>query len=131
VLAGKQKPNLGKYENPPDWQEILAHFRGSELQNYFTKILEDNLKAIIKPQYVDHIPKAIPAGSTVQDILTGESIVPKNRHSDNICARVRGVGSRCVRCSRGHMRHAPCARPASAATRRPAATPQRVPRSER
>ena len=27
------------------------------LQNYFTKILEDNLKAIIKPQYVDHIPK--------------------------------------------------------------------------
>jgi hypothetical protein len=71
VLAGKQKPNLGKFENPPDWQEILAHFRGSELQNYFTKILEDNLKAIIKPQYVDHIPKAIPAGSTVQDILTG------------------------------------------------------------
>lgn len=26
-------------------------------QNYFTRILEDNLKAIIKPQYVDHIPK--------------------------------------------------------------------------
>jgi len=37
----------------------LTYFRGSELQNYFTKILEDNLKAIIKPQYVDHIPKAV------------------------------------------------------------------------
>ena len=24
--------------------EILVNFRGSELQNYFTKILEDNLK---------------------------------------------------------------------------------------
>lgn len=59
ILAGKQKPNLGRYENPPDWTEILVHFRGSELQNYFTKILEDNLKAIIKPQYVDHIPKAV------------------------------------------------------------------------
>lgn len=59
VLAGKLKPNLGKFDNPPDWQEILTHFRGSELQNYFTKILEDNLKAIIKPQYVDHIPKAV------------------------------------------------------------------------
>jgi ATP-binding cassette subfamily E protein 1 len=69
VLAGKQKPNLGRYDNPPDWQEILTHFRGSELQNYFTKILEDNLKAIIKPQYVDHIPKAIPKGSTVTQIL--------------------------------------------------------------
>jgi len=59
ILAGKQKPNLGRFDSPPDWQEILAHFRGSELQNYFTKILEDDMKAIIKPQYVDHIPKAV------------------------------------------------------------------------
>lgn len=59
ILAGKQKPNLGKYANPPDWTEILAYFRGSELQNYFTKILEDNLKALVKPQYVDQIPKAV------------------------------------------------------------------------
>ncbi|GLC69898.1 ABC transporter E member 2 [Pleodorina starrii] len=59
VLAGKLKPNLGRFTNPPDWQEILTYFRGSELQNYFTRVLEDNLKAIIKPQYVDHIPKAV------------------------------------------------------------------------
>lgn len=36
----------------------MKFFRGSELQNYFTKILEENLKAILKPQYVDQIPKA-------------------------------------------------------------------------
>ncbi|KAL7563161.1 hypothetical protein ACA910_014440 [Epithemia clementina (nom. ined.)] len=59
ILAGKMKPNLGRYETPPDWEEILVHFRGSELQNYFTKILEDTMKATIKPQYVDHIPKAV------------------------------------------------------------------------
>ncbi|GMH43286.1 hypothetical protein BSKO_11208 [Bryopsis sp. KO-2023] len=59
VLAGKMKPNLGRFERPPDWEEILAYFRGSELQNYFTKILENDLHAIIKPQYVDHIPKAV------------------------------------------------------------------------
>jgi ATP-binding cassette subfamily E protein 1 len=59
ILAGKQKPNLGKFESPPDWAEILVYFRGSELQNYFTRILEDNLKAIIKPQYVDNIKKAV------------------------------------------------------------------------
>ncbi|CAG8614288.1 11775_t:CDS:2, partial [Acaulospora colombiana] len=59
ILAGKLKPNLGRFEGPPpDWQDILKYFRGSELQNYFTKILEDNLKAVIKPQYVDHIPKS-------------------------------------------------------------------------
>ncbi|XP_033095282.1 ATP-binding cassette sub-family E member 1-like, partial [Anneissia japonica] len=59
ILAGKVKPNLGKFDDPPDWTEILKYFRGSELQNYFTKILEDDLKAIIKPQYVDQIPKAV------------------------------------------------------------------------
>lgn len=58
ILSGKLKPNLGRYDNQPDWQEILKYFRGSELQNYFTKILEDDLKALIKPQYVDQIPKA-------------------------------------------------------------------------
>ena len=58
ILAGKLKPNLGRFNSPPDWAEILTYFRGSELQNYFQKILEDNMKAIIKPQYVDHIPKA-------------------------------------------------------------------------
>lgn len=67
ILAGKLKPNLGRFENPPEWQDILTHFRGSELQNYFTRILEDNLKAITKPQYVDKIPKAVKG--TVRDIL--------------------------------------------------------------
>eukprot|EP00761_Pharyngomonas_kirbyi_P012725 gb/GECH01012752.1/.p1 GENE.gb/GECH01012752.1/~~gb/GECH01012752.1/.p1 ORF type:complete len:612 (+),score=115.49 gb/GECH01012752.1/:1-1836(+) len=57
VLAGKLKPNLGKHDDPPDWSDILSHFRGSELQAYFTRILEENLRALIKPQYVDHIPR--------------------------------------------------------------------------
>lgn len=50
---------LFNLQDPPDWTEILTYFRGSELQNFFTKILEDDLKAIIKPQYVDQIPKAV------------------------------------------------------------------------
>ena len=58
-MAGKQKPNLGRYNDVPEWTEILTYFRGSELQNYFTKILEDDLKAVIKPQYVDQIPRAV------------------------------------------------------------------------
>lgn len=73
ILAGQLKPNLGQFDDPPDWQEILKHFRGSELQNYFTKLLEDNLKALIKPQYVEHIPKAIKGNKTVKDMLHGKS----------------------------------------------------------
>lgn len=71
ILAGKLKPNLGQFSDPPDWEDILKYFRGSELQNYFTKILEDNLKAIIKPQYVDNLPKAVQG--QVQTILDAKS----------------------------------------------------------
>jgi ATP-binding cassette subfamily E protein 1 len=46
ILAGKQKPNLGRFDNPPEWAEILAYFRGSELQNYFTRILVSALKRL-------------------------------------------------------------------------------------
>ena len=40
ILAGKLKPNLGKFAQNVSWEDILTYFRGSELQNYFTKILE-------------------------------------------------------------------------------------------
>jgi translation initiation factor RLI1 len=33
ILSGKLKPNLGRFDNPPDWEEILKYFRGSELQS--------------------------------------------------------------------------------------------------
>lgn len=59
VLSGKLKPNLGKFDNPPEWTDIIRHFRGSELQNFFTKVLEDDIKAVTKPQYVDQIPRSI------------------------------------------------------------------------
>ncbi|KAJ3011154.1 UNVERIFIED_CONTAM: Fe-S cluster-binding ribosome biosynthesis protein, partial [Siphonaria sp. JEL0065] len=67
ILAGKVKPNLGRFAEPPEWEDILKYFRGNELQNYFTKILEDNLRAVIKPQYVDSIPKAVKG--TVKELL--------------------------------------------------------------
>ncbi|KAG2650229.1 hypothetical protein PVAP13_1NG228138 [Panicum virgatum] len=59
ILAGKMKPNLGKFTDPPNWDDILRHFRGSELQKYFTRLLEDKMKAVIKYQYLDHIPKSV------------------------------------------------------------------------
>jgi ATP-binding cassette subfamily E protein 1 len=59
ILAGKLQPNLGNFDVLPDWPDILIHFRGSELQNFFTKFRANNLRAVIKPQYVDHIHKAV------------------------------------------------------------------------
>merc|ERR1712076_234362 len=80
ILAGKLKPNLGRFNDPPDWQEILAHFRGSELQNYFTKILEDDLKAVMKPQYVDQIPRAIKGD--VQTLLNKKD---ERQNQESVC----------------------------------------------
>ncbi|XP_010500834.1 PREDICTED: ABC transporter E family member 1 isoform X2 [Camelina sativa] len=59
ILAGKLKPNLGKFNNPPDWEDILTRFRGSELQSYFIRVVEENLKTAIKPQHVDHIKEVV------------------------------------------------------------------------
>lgn len=59
VLGNQFKPNLGNYANPPEWKEILKYFKGSELQNYFTRMLEEDLKPAIKPQYVDRISQKV------------------------------------------------------------------------
>ena len=57
ILGNKLKPNLGNYREPPEWEAILKNFKGSELQNYLTKMLELTYVPAIKPQYVDSIPK--------------------------------------------------------------------------
>jgi ATP-binding cassette subfamily E protein 1 len=33
ILSGKLKPNLGRHDNPPDWEDVIKYFRGSELQS--------------------------------------------------------------------------------------------------
>lgn len=81
ILAGKLKPNLGRFgSDQPDWQEILIYFRGSELQNYFTRILEDDLKAVVKPQYVDQLPKTV--SGTVQSIMDRKS---ERNNTEELC----------------------------------------------
>ena len=59
VFSGEIKPNLGRFDDPPDWVEIIQYYRGSSLQDYFSKLSEKKLKVSSKPQYVDKIPKAV------------------------------------------------------------------------
>ncbi len=42
-------------------QNLVNHGHPSltQILDYFTKLLEDDLKAVVKPQYVDQIPKAV------------------------------------------------------------------------
>lgn len=59
ILSGEIRLNLGNYEKPPEWNDIIRYFRGSTLQDYFHKMSEDRLKVVHKPQYVDKIPRVI------------------------------------------------------------------------
>ncbi|KAJ4394397.1 Fe-S cluster-binding ribosome biosynthesis protein [Gnomoniopsis smithogilvyi] len=79
ILSGKLKPNLGRYDNPPDWEDVIKYFRGSELQNYFTKLLEDDLTSVVKPQYVDQLPRALKGPEK-----TVSALLNKQKQLDNL-----------------------------------------------
>ena len=70
ILSGDLKPNLGKYDSPPDWEEIVKYYRGSTLQEYFRKLSKKELRVVHKPQYVDRIPAGADkkVGETLQKV---------------------------------------------------------------
>jgi ATP-binding cassette subfamily E protein 1 len=59
ILSGEITPNLGRYDSPPSWEEIIKYYRGSTLQDYFLKLSQNSLKVAHKPQYVDKVPKVV------------------------------------------------------------------------
>jgi ATP-binding cassette subfamily E protein 1 len=55
ILSGNLKPNLGKFDEPPEWDEILKFYSGTELKSHFEKIKHNQIRASIKPQQVYNI----------------------------------------------------------------------------
>jgi len=75
ILSGEIKLNLGNYKEVPDWSQLVRHFRGSTLQEYFQKLSNNELKVVHKPQYVDRIPRIV--SGRVGDLL--EKVDEQNR----------------------------------------------------
>lgn len=67
ILSGSLKPNLGNYQDPPHWDEILKYYSGTELKSHFEKIKNGNIRASIKPQKVYDIATAF--GGTAKELL--------------------------------------------------------------
>jgi len=67
ILSGNLKPNLGKYEVPPEWDEILDYYSGTELKSHFEKIKNNQINASIKPQQVYNIAEMF--DGTSKDLL--------------------------------------------------------------
>ncbi|MEM1578304.1 MAG: ribosome biogenesis/translation initiation ATPase RLI [Archaeoglobaceae archaeon] len=65
ILSGNLKPNLGK--NSADWEEILDRFSGTELIDYLKKLKDGKIRASIKPQYIEAIPKVF--GGKTRELL--------------------------------------------------------------
>ena len=67
ILSGTLKPNLGRYNDPPDWDEVIRLFRGTELQNYLKKVANGEIKSVVKIQYIGFVRKALKG--RVKDLL--------------------------------------------------------------
>ncbi|MDI6723506.1 MAG: ribosome biogenesis/translation initiation ATPase RLI [Methanobacterium sp.] len=75
ILSGELRPNIGNYEAEPGWDEIINYFKGSQLQSYFKKLSEGDIKVSHKPQMVDMLSKVVKG--EVRGLL--ESIDERNK----------------------------------------------------
>jgi ATP-binding cassette subfamily E protein 1 len=67
ILSGNLKLNLGNYNEPPDWDDILKYYSGTELKSHFEKIKDNQIKVSIKPQQVYNVAKAF--DGTTKELL--------------------------------------------------------------
>ena len=67
ILSGQLKPNLGNYEKKSEWDDILEYFSGTELYEHFRQIANNEVTSVLKPQYVDKLPRIM--RGKIRDIL--------------------------------------------------------------
>jgi ATP-binding cassette subfamily E protein 1 len=68
ILAGQIIPNLGEYrKKKPSWDPVLEYYAGTELHEHFKALSEKNMTCVLKPQYVDQLPKIVKG--KIRDVL--------------------------------------------------------------
>jgi ATP-binding cassette subfamily E protein 1 len=59
ILSGALTPNMGDWHiEAAEWDEILTSLPKGELRDYLGMVAGAGVRVALKPQYVDHIPKA-------------------------------------------------------------------------
>ena len=59
ILNGSIIPNLGEFESSDClWEDVIETLPRGELRDFLADLNESTVKVALKPQYVDHIPKA-------------------------------------------------------------------------
>jgi ATP-binding cassette subfamily E protein 1 len=68
ILAGQIIPNLGEYrKKKPSWDPVLDYYAGTELHKHFKALSEKDMACVLKPQYVDQLPKIVKG--KIRDVL--------------------------------------------------------------
>jgi ATP-binding cassette, sub-family E, member 1 len=73
MLAGVEVPNLGNFEAPGTWPQVLEYYRGTALRAHFDRIAKGELRTAFKPQYVDRIADET---TTVREYVAGSGGPP-------------------------------------------------------
>ncbi|MDG6228775.1 MAG: ribosome biogenesis/translation initiation ATPase RLI [Candidatus Thermoplasmatota archaeon] len=59
ILSGQFIPNLGDIDQKPSWDRVIEYFAGTELADHFKLIANQKIETVVKPQYVDKLPKVM------------------------------------------------------------------------
>ena len=86
ALAGETVPNLGRFDEEPDWDDVLEAYRGTELQGYLGDLRAGEVTVARKPQYVDRIPDSF--DGRTEELLAG---VDERGVADELIERL-GIG---------------------------------------
>ncbi len=67
ILAGILVPNFGKYDEPASRKSVLDKYATSVMGDYFSGLYNGKMKAVLKDQNVDLIPKVV--SGTIGEVL--------------------------------------------------------------
>ena len=59
ILSGQITPNLGKINENAKWESVIEYFSGTALAKHFSKVAAEDVETVVKPQYVDKLPKVM------------------------------------------------------------------------
>ncbi|MFH1275765.1 MAG: ribosome biogenesis/translation initiation ATPase RLI [Candidatus Woesearchaeota archaeon] len=68
IMANLLKPNLGKWQDPVEFKEVISYFKGTETQKFLEQLHDNKIVLSYKPQQVDLIPKQFKG--TVRELLS-------------------------------------------------------------
>ncbi len=68
ILSGDVIPNFGQHDKESSWETVKEFYKGTELQNFFQKMIDQEIKCIRKPQTIENIPKQVKG--SVKEVLS-------------------------------------------------------------